>query len=420
MKRILLTLVVLCLAGAAGAYWYGYRVTFEGGGIGFTRTEQTASTEPRRAGRGRRGGDPETPVPVLAARVESKDVPVYLDGLGTVQAFNTVQVRPMIDGPLMAVRFREGQDVSKGDVLAVIDPRPTQAALDSALAKKQQDEANLANAKLDATRYAKLAATAYSSAQQSDTARAQVAQLEAQVRGDQAQIDTARTQLSYTTIAAPFDGRVGIRQVDVGNIVRPGDPTPITVLTQLKPISVVFTLPQQQLAAVASAIADGTPDVIAYQGASPTPLDHGQLAVLDNQVDPATGTIKLKATFPNTELKLWPGGFVNVRMLVQTLRAAIAVPPAAVQRGPRGTYVFVINKDHTVKRQPVEIGHQDEAVAVVVAGLEPGQQVVTDGAQRLNETSKVAIAGPDGNAPEAIPRERSAPGTAQRRGRGAT
>ena len=353
---------------------------------------------------------------MLAARAETRDVPIYLDGLGTVQAFNQVQVRAQVDGVLIEVRFREGQDVNRGDVLARIDPRSYQASLDSAVAKKQQDEANLANAKLDAGRYAKLAATAYSSAQQSDTARAQVAQLEAQVRGDQAQIDTARTQLSFTTITAPFDGRVGVRQVDVGNIVRQGDATAIAVLTQLKPISVVFTLPQQSLPAVAAAMQDGqTPEVLALEGGSGAKtLDRGQLAVLDNQVDGSTGTIKLKATFPNATLKLWPGGFVNVRLLVETRRGVTTVPTAAVQRGPRGAYAFVIGPDLTVKRQTITLSYEDDTTSIVASGLNANDQVVVDGAQRLNDNSKVAIAGPDGNAPDAIPKERSAPGTAQR------
>jgi multidrug efflux system membrane fusion protein len=312
-------------------------------------------------------------------------------------------------------------------VLALIDPRPYQASLDSATAKKQQDEANLANARLDANRYAKLAATAYSSAQQSDTARAQVAQLEAQVRGDQAQIDTARTQLSYTTIVAPIDGRIGLRQVDSGNIARAGDLLPLTVITQLKPISVVFTLPQQALPVVANAMQDGMPEVLALKqgGATSDPLDRGQLAVLDNQVDPATGTIKLKATFPNDKLLLWPGGFVNVRMLVETQRSVVTVPTAAVQRGPRGAFVFVIDAgpagQELAQRRAVTVGHEDDQLSVIAEGVRSGEQVVVDGAQRLTDGAKVALAGPDGNAPDAVPpernKERNAPGTAQRRNR---
>jgi len=405
VKRALLILFLLGAAGGAG-YYYWYRPA---------HTEQASTSG------GRRGGPKEEapPIPVLTARSETRDVPVYLDGLGTVQAFNLVSIRPMVEGPLVEVRFREGQDVHAGDVLARIDPRPYQASLDASSAKKQQDEANLANARLDANRYAKLAATAYSSAQQSDTARAQVAQLEAQVRGDQAQIDTARTQLSYAVITAPIDGRIGLRQVDNGNIARPTDLLPLTVITQLKPISVVFTLPQQALPVVARAMQDGMPEVLALKqgGAASDPLDRGQLAVLDNQVDPATGTIKLKATFPNEKLLLWPGGFVNVRMLAEMQRSVVTVPTAAVQRGPRGAFVFVVTAANVAQRRTVTVGHEDDQVSVVADGLRTGEQVVVDGAQRLTDGAKVAVAGADGNAPDAVPKERGAPGTAQRRGR---
>ena len=425
MKRLILILVLLGAAGGGAYYWWHHRPA-------------TAEQASFGAGGGRRrGGADSAPIPVVATKAESSDVPIYLDGLGTVEAYNEAQIRAMIDGPLVEVDFTEGQNVKKGDVLARIDPRPYQASLDSAVAKKQQDQANLQNAKLDAARYAKLAATAYSSAQQSDTARAQVAQLEAQVRGDQAQIDTAQTQLSYTTIKAPFDGRVGLRQIDVGNIVHTSDTTPITVLTQLQPISVVFTLPQQSLPAVAAAMQHGAPQVLAVQGngsglaaasaGNPAAasggskvLDRGKLAVLDNQVDSATGTIKLKATFPNPGLTLWPGGFVNVRLLVNTEHGVTTVPSAAVQRGPNGAYVFVINPDKSVKRKQVTVGHEDERTTVIQAGLQPGDLVVTDGAQRLNDTSKVAIAGPDDNAPAAVPRDRAAPGTARAGGRRAS
>lgn len=376
--------------------------------------------------RGRPGMGDSPPVPVLAAVAQRQDVPIYLDGLGTVQAFNQVQVRPQVDGPLLEVRFREGQDVVKGDVLARIDPRPFQASLDAVTAKKQQDDASLSNARLDSARYAKLAATAYSSAQQADTARSQVAQLEAQVRGDQAQIDTARTNLGYATIVAPIDGRVGLRQVDAGNIVRAGDLNPITVITQLKPISVVFTLPQQSLPAVAAAMQAGQPDVVALRadgsvpGSSDAPggtaargsvLERGKLAVLDNQIDPTTGTIKLKATFPNQGLVLWPGGFVNVRLLVQTLTGVTTIPTAAVQRGPLGTFVFVAADGGTVQRRDLKVGYEDDQISVVLDGVKPGEKVVTDGAQRLSNGAKIAIAGPDGNAPDAAPRDRGGPGT---------
>ena len=405
-RRTASWVLVLVAAGGAGAWWW----TRPG-------TEEAASG----AGRGGRRGrnNPEDVIPVAAARSTRMDVPVWLDGLGTVQAFNTVNIKVQVDGPLVDVSFKEGQDVKAGDVLARIDPRPYQATLDQQVAKKQQDEATLANNRADVGRYAKLAGSAYASAQQYDTARATVAQMEAQVRGDQALVDSARVQLGYTTIAAPFDGRTGIRQVDLGNIVHSGDVTPLTVLTQLKPISVVFTLPQQNLSAVARAMAGGTPPLVEAmaQGGGRSVLDRGQVAVLDNQVDPTTGTIKLKATFPNADLKLWPGGFVNVRVRVDTLGNVVTVPTAAVQRGPRGAYVYVVKADSTAERRQVKVGHEDEDVTVVADGVGPGEQVVVDGASRLTEGSKVAVAGPDGNAPEVnvpVARERRAPGTAGR------
>ncbi len=341
-------------------------------------------------------------MPVTVAAARTQDVPVYLEGLGTVQAFNLVSVRAMVDGPLIQVLFREGQDVRAGDVLARIDPRPFQATLDQALAKKRQDEANLANLRADVVRYAKLAATAYTSAQQLDTARAQVAQLEAQVAGDQASIDSARTQLSYTTITAPIDGRTGMRQVDQGNIVHQVDLTPLTVITQLKPISVMFTLPQQDLAAVSVAIAGGMPEVLAVipeDAGTPAVLDRGKLAVLDNQVDPQTGTIKLKATFPNQNLRLWPGAFVDVRLLARTDRDATTVPTAAVQRGPDGPYLYVVGAGNKAERRALRVGYQDERLCIVDSGVRPGERVITDGAQRLAEGKALAVAGPDGNAP---------------------
>ncbi len=349
------------------------------------------------------------PIPVLVATAARRDVPIYLDGLGTVQAFYTVTIKPMVDGPLVAVDFREGEDVHKGDVLAEIDPRTFQAALDQAIAKQAQDAALLANARVDLTRYQKLVSNAYTSAQQADTQKSLVAQLEAQVRQDQAQIDTARTQLSYCTITAPIDGRTGIRQVDPGNIVHAADSSgasSLVVLTQLQPISVVFTLPQQALPAVARAMTAGMPEALAVtqgvgtQGVGTqgvgggSVLDRGVLAVLDNQVDPTTGTIKLKATFPNAKRVLWPGGFVGVRLLVDTVHAALTVPPAAVQRGPRGTYIYVIDADSTAHRRDVTVSHEDQNVSIVTAGLIPGDSVVTDGAARLAEGTKVAIAEP--------------------------
>lgn len=342
------------------------------------------------------------PLPVLVAPVGQHDVAIYLDGLGTVQASATVAVKPQIDGMLTEVRFREGQDVHAGDVLARIDPRTYQAAVDQAVAKKAQDQANLANARVDLTRYTKLAATAYTSAQQADTQKAMVAQLEAQVAQDQALIDTARAQLSYTTITSPIDGRTGIRLVDQGNLVHAADTTGIVVITTLRPISVIFTLPQQVLPDVTAAQAHGSPEVLALpQGNADdaAPIDRGTLSVLDNQVDATTGTIKLKANFPNERLALWPGAFVTVRLKVATRPDAVVVPPVAVQRGPAGPYVYVVGSDNIANRRAVTIDHEDLHDAIVSAGLKPGELVVVDGAARLTEHAAVRIAAPLDGAP---------------------
>lgn len=357
-------------------------------------------------------------VPVLVATAEQKDVPIYLDALGTVQAFNTVTVKAMVEGPVVAVNFKEGQDVKKGDVLAQIDPRTFQAAFDQAMAKKAQDEAQLANARLDLARYIKLAANNYTSAQQADTARAQVAQLEALVKQDQAQIDNTRTQLSYTTITSPLDGRTGIRQVDAGNIVHASDATGLVMITQLQPISVLFTLPQQTLPQVSKAMSEGAAKVLAYaQGATGSQtglLDTGTLTVLDNQVDPTTGTIKLKATFPNPDNRLWPGAFVGVQVQVDTAKGAIVVPPAAVQRGPRNTYVYMVDQDNSVIRRTVKVGHEDMQASIITDGVKPGEKVVIDGAARLSEGSKVVIAQPAAPGRSPAAEQPAAPGTRRR------
>jgi membrane fusion protein, multidrug efflux system len=356
------------------------------------------------------------PIPVQTAVAATRDVPIYLDGLGTVQAFYTVTMKAMVDGPLISVNFKEGQDVRKGDILAQIDPRTYQAALDNAVAKKAQDQAQLANARLDLARYQKLVANNYTSAQQADTAKAQVAQFEALVQQDQAQIDTARTQLGYTTITAPIEGRTGMRQVDPGNIVHAADATGMVMITQLQPISVLFTLPQQTLPAVAHAMAEGDAPVLALaQDATGGPaklLDTGTLTVLDNQVDPTTGTIKLKAVFPNAKHLLWPGGFVSVRLRTETARDAVVVPPSAIQRGPRGPYVFVVGDDATAHRQLVTVGYEDEQASVVAIGLKGGETVVTDGASRLSDGSKVSLAKAD-TAAEPARAQPVAPGTSR-------
>jgi multidrug efflux system membrane fusion protein len=362
-------------------------------------------------------GPRELPVPVLAATAKIADVPVYLDGVGTTKALNTVTVRPQVDGKLIEIAFKEGQDVNQGDVLARIDPTTYQALLDQAAAKKAQDEALLANARRDLDRYVRLAASNAGSQQQADTQRATVAQLEAQVRLDQAAVDNARAILAYTTITAPLTGRTGIRLVDQGNIVRSSDTAGIVVITQIRPISVLFNLPQQRLAQINAAFAEGALPVEVIGPDDKTVVERGKLTVVDNQVDQTTGTVRLKAEFPNDGLRLWPGQFVNVRLLIDTLRSVVVVPTAAVQRGPNGTFVFVVRPDNTVTVRPVTLTQQDDVQTVIASGLSAGQRVVTTGFAQLAEGKRVRISDPD--APTAEPsarREEGPPEAFQRSG----
>jgi multidrug efflux system membrane fusion protein len=331
------------------------------------------------------------PVPVLAAAAEKTDVPVYFDGVGSSRALNTVTVRAQVDGKLMSMNFKEGQDVDQDFVLAEIDSTIYQAQFDQAVAKKAQDEAQLANARLDLERYGRLAQTNSATRQQYDTQKALVAQLEAQVQADQGAIDNTKAVLSYTRIIAPIAGRTGIRQVDAGNIVHAADPTGIVMIAQVKPIAVIFTLPQQQLARVNKAFASGPLAVQALGDDNRTVVDRGTLEVIDNQVDQTTGTVKLKAEFPNADLQLWPGQFVNVKLLVDTLRGVMVVPSAAVQRGPNGTFVFVANDDNSVAVHPVTVAQQDDMQAVIAAGVAAGERVVTTGFNQLTDGAKIAI-----------------------------
>jgi membrane fusion protein, multidrug efflux system len=342
----------------------------------------------------------EGPVPVLVATVTRADVPVYLDAVGTIKALNTVTVRPQVDGKLLSVNFKEGEDVKKGDVLAKIDPVTYQAQLDQAVAKKAQDEAQLANAKIDLDRYEKLAATAAINKQQTDTQRALVAQNSALVQGDQAAIDNARAMLGYTTITAPLDGRTGIRMVDEGNFVRSADTnSAIVVIAQLRPISVFFNLPQQDLQKLNSAFARGPLNVEAQRSDNDAVIDRGVLRVVDNQVDQTTGTVKLKAEFPNADLQLWPGQFVNIRLLIDTLKQVTVLPTGAVQRGPNGTFVYVVKDDNTVAMRPIIVEKQDETQTVVKSGVEANERVVTTGFVRLTDGSKVSIGSADAATP---------------------
>jgi multidrug efflux system membrane fusion protein len=357
------------------------------------------------------------PVPVLAAPAAKADVPVYLDAVGTIKALNTVTVRPQVDGKLLSVGFTEGDDVNKGDVLARIDPTTYQAQLDQAIAKKAQDSAQLANAKIDLDRYEKLAASNAINHQQADTQKALVAQFAALVQSDQAAIENMQATLGYTTIVAPIAGRTGIRMVDEGNIVHASDAnSAIVVITQLKPISVLFSLPQQDLGQVNDAFAKAPLTIEAQRPDSDAVIDRGTLRVVDNQVDQTTGTVKLKAEFPNTGLALWPGQFVNVRLLIDTLKDVVVIPTGAVQRGPNGTFVYVVKDDNTVAIRPIAVQKQDETQTVVKSGLTPPERVVTTGFVRLTDGSKVAIGSADG-AP-AAGQQGARPRSGQRSGGG--
>jgi membrane fusion protein, multidrug efflux system len=331
---------------------------------------------------------PAIPVDTVVAR--RADVPVYLRGLGTVQAYNSVTVHSRVDGELVKIAFAEGQDVKAGDVLAQIDPRPLQAALDEAAAKLAQDQAQLANAQLDLARDEALGQRQFATRQSVDTQSALVRQLTAAIKGDEAAVENAKVQLGYATIASPIDGRVGIRLVDQGNIIHASDANGIVVINQLRPISVVFTLPEENLPAINKAMAAGRLTVRATSRDEKDQYGEGVLELVDNQIDPSTGTIRLKATFPNASLTLWPGQFVNARLLLRTETNVVTVPSDAVERGARGLYAYVVRPDATVAAQPLKVGQISDGVAVVEDGIAAGQRVVTAGQYRLQPGVKVA------------------------------
>ena len=331
------------------------------------------------------------------ATVQKADFPVYLNGLGTVQPFQTVTVRSRVDGQITKVDFRQGRLVKEGDVLVEIDPRPYKAALDQALAKKAQDEANLANAKRDLDRYNSL--KDFASRQQVDTQQALVDQLTAQIAGDQAVIANAQTQVDYTTIKAPLSGRTGFRTVDPGNIVHASDQSGIVTIVQLQPISVVFTAPEEDIQRINQALQGGDVPVKALSSDGLKVLAEGRLALVNNQIDQATGTIGMKAVFANKDDVLWPGLSVTTRVLVDTLKQVVLVPDDAVQRGPDGLYVFLVGDDNKVSMQPVTVSHSDEGQSVVASGLALGQKVVVAGQYRLQPGSMVqASAAPPSKA----------------------
>jgi multidrug efflux system membrane fusion protein len=339
-----------------------------------------------RRGSGAAGGGP---VPVVAGTAEQKDVPIYLDGLGTVQAFNTVTVHSRVDGALVQVNFSEGQDVKTGDLLVVVDPKPYQAALDQAKAQAALDEVTL-------KRQADLRARNVIDAQDYDTAVANA-------QKSKAAAEAAQVNVDYCSIKSPIDGRTGVRLVDIGNVVHAADQNGIVVITQLHPISVLFTLPEQNLQSIFNTGgASGGLKVQALDRGNTNVLDEGALAVVDNEIDQTTGTIKLKATFPNNDLKLWPGKFVNARLTLTIRKGAIVIPSGVVQRGPQGTYAYVIKSDKTVEMRPITVTQTEANVALVDNGLKAGEQVVVDGQYKLQPGARVELTSPQQQQPAAV------------------
>src|SRR5215471_14565691 len=372
----------ILIAGTAAGAWYWLQDVPSPSGAG-----------PR--GDGRRGAQREGPVPVTVATVRKDTVPVYREGIGNVQALYTVTVRAQIDGRLMSVDFTEGQEVRKGDVLARIDPTTFKAQYDQAVAKRAQDQATLANARIDLQRYRKLALTNAGPQQQADQQAALVAQLEAQVQSDEAAIDNAKAYLDYTVISSPIDGRIGLRLIDPGNIVHAADANGLVSITQVHPIAVIFTLPQRDLSVVSTALTRGTVKVEVLSAEGRDAAASGTLQTIDNQIDVTTGTIKLKSVFENEDQKLWPGQFVSTRVVIDTLTDARVVPAVAVRRGPNGTFVYVVGSDEKAAVRPVTVLLQDETRAVIGQEVEFGTQIVTVGFAQLADNKPVRIVASD-------------------------
>ncbi|CAH2396428.1 efflux RND transporter periplasmic adaptor subunit [Mesorhizobium escarrei] len=361
------TLGIVLAAAAGGFLWYRPAADAANGAV--------------------RASPPAVPVTVEAAA--RRDLPIYLTGLGTVQAENTISILSQVDGTLQSVDFLEGQEVHKGDVLARIDPRPYQAVLDQAKAKKAQDEAQLVGAQKDLVRFQELAARKFGTAQNVDRQVAVVDQLKATIDADAAAIESAQTRLDYTVIKASIDGRIGVRRVDAGNVVHAADTTPIAILTQIRPASVVFTLPERNLAAVHQAMARGPVKVVAYDQDNVQAIGTGTLVLIDNQIDQTSSTIRLKATFPNQDEALWPGEFVRAHILIDTRKDAVTIASAAVQRGANGTYTWIVKPDGTAATQPIDVGPTQSHVTVINSGISAGDQVVVEGQYRLQAGARV-------------------------------
>ncbi|NCT68881.1 MAG: efflux RND transporter periplasmic adaptor subunit [Rhodanobacteraceae bacterium] len=368
-------------------------------------------------GPGMRGGGAEAPIPVTVVAAATTDVPVYLSALGTAQALNTVNVNAQVSGQIKTIAFTEGQEIAQGALIAEIDPRTYQAALDQALAKKQQDEAQLVAAKATLARYEDLIKKNFVAAQELQNQRQTVAQQQALIAADDAAIASARTQLGYTKITAPITGIAGIRQVDVGNLVSANSGSPIVVLTQVHPINVIFTLPQQHLGEVRGA--SGELPVSALDRGDAHVLAQGVLKVVDNTIDTQTGTFKLKAEFGNADNALWPGQFVNVRLQTRTVHGGLVIPVQAVQRGPDSSYVYLLQPDNTVMMQTITIGGEGGELGMLVTdGLKPGDKVVTEGQFRLKPGAKVLPLAPGESAPTMTAEELKKAATPGQRRRG--
>jgi multidrug efflux system membrane fusion protein len=365
-------LIAVALVAACVAAWIAYQH-----GIGVTAAPKEKAAAP-------------PPVPVTVATAETRDVPVFVRGIGTVQAYNTVLVKSRIDGQIVKVDFTEGQEVKAGDPLFELDPRPAQAAVDQALANQQKDEAQLASAKADLERYAALVGKGYQTRQSYDQQKGLVGQLEAAIKADAAQIESARLNLQYCTVQSPIDGRTGARQVDVGNIVHTADNTALVTITELRPIYVTFNVAQDQFDPIRAGQAKAALEVEARTQGDDRTLATGKLTLIDNQIDQATGTVRLKATFANEDEALWPGAFVNVRLVTRIARNAVVVPARAIQQGPSGDYLFVVTPDATVEMRTVRVAQSENGDALVAEGLKGGERIVVDGQYRLDQGARVA------------------------------
>jgi multidrug efflux system membrane fusion protein len=367
-QKIIVTTAILTVVLAGGGFLYFKRSQ---------HSPQATAVEPSPA------------VPVIAAAVTSKNVPIYLRGIGTVIAYNTDIVRSQIQGQLTQITFTEGQTVKAGDLLAQIDPRPYQAQIEQLTANRDRDQAQLVNAEANLSRYNQLGDKGYATPQLVETQKAQVAQLQNAVKADQALIDQANVQLSYTRLTSAIPGVTGVRQIDVGNIIHPIDPNGLVVVTQVEPISLIFTLPQSELPQIQEQMAKGPLTVVAYSQDDKIKLDEGKLLLVNNQIAQTTGTVQLKAEFPNTAHRLWPGQLVNVNLLLDTRKGGLTIAASAVQQGQKGSYVYVILPNGTAQLRPVTVAQISQGQALIDKGLEANENVVVDGQYRLQQGSRV-------------------------------